>query len=128
MRTREKASGCPAMRAPSFQYLSKLAGAGGTNDGVEGLYTSRGDEGLHELAGPQLVAAVDEVDGAGELAEVGGLLDRGVAAADDHQRLVAEARQGPVADGTRRHAVVLEAVLRRQAEVVRPRPRGHDHR
>ena len=64
------------------------------------------------------VAAVDEVDRAGELGEVVALLRRRVAAADDDQRLVAEARQRPVADGAGADAAVLEPLLRLQAQVV----------
>ena len=45
---------------------------------------------LHDLAGPQLVAAVDDRDLVGELGEEGGLLDRRVAAADDGDLLAAE--------------------------------------
>ena len=69
---------------------------------------------------------MDQVDVAGELRQVRRLLDRRVAAADDDERLVAEARQRPVADGAGGDAVVLEAVLRRQAEVVGPRAGGDD--
>ena len=40
---------------------------------------------------------------------------------------VAEPRQGPVADRAGADAAVLESLLRREAQVVRPRPGGHDH-
>ena len=68
------------------------------------------------------------MDGAAELGQVGPLLDGRVAAADDDDRLVAEPRQRPVADGARRYPLVLEPVLARQSEVVRPRPGGDDDR
>ena len=71
---------------------------------------------------------MDHVDRRGVLGEVSGLFDGRVAAADDDQRLVAEARQGTVADGTRADAAILERFFRRQAEVVRPRAGGDDQR
>src|SRR5262249_3901302 len=83
---------------------------------------------LHDLAGPQLVAAVDQVDSAGELAEVSAFLDRRVAATDDYYRHVAKARQGAVTHRTGRNARILETLLRRQTQVIRPRPRGYYHR
>ena len=42
--------------------------------------------------------------------------------------LIAEPRQGPVADGAAGDAPVLELLLARQAEVVGPGAGGHDHR
>src|SRR5262249_48047716 len=48
---------------------------------------------LHDLAGAELVATMNEVDSAGELAQVRRLLDGRIAAADDDDRFVAEARQ-----------------------------------
>ena len=45
---------------------------------------------LHRLGGAQGVAAVDDRDGLGEAGEEGGLLHRGVAAADDGDVLVLE--------------------------------------
>ena len=58
---------------------------------------------LHDLAGAELVAAVDDRDLVGELGQEGRLLDRRVAAADDGDVLAAE--EEPIARGTRRHAV-----------------------
>ncbi len=55
-------------------------------------------------------------------AEVARFFDRGVAAADDDDRLVPEARQGAVAHGTRGDALVLELVFARQAEVIARAP------
>ena len=54
------------------------------------------------------VAAVHEMHPAGEIREVGRLLDGRVAAPHDHQRLVAEPRQVAVAEGAGAHAPVLE--------------------
>jgi hypothetical protein len=51
-----------------------------------------------------------------------------VATAHHHQRLPAEPRQRSVAHRTGRDAHVLEAVFRRQPQVIRPRPRGDDDR
>ena len=67
------------------------------------------------------------IDRAGELAEIVGLFDGRIAAADHDQRLVAEARQCPVADGTGADAAILVLLFRGQAEVVRPGAGGHDH-
>ena len=61
---------------------------------ILGLPTARSD---HDLRRPKFVAAVDQVDRAGELAEIVGLFDGRIAAADHGQRLVAEPRQGAVA-------------------------------
>jgi hypothetical protein len=63
---------------------------------------------LHDLAGAQLVAAVDDRDLVGELGEERGLLDRRVAAADDGDLLSAE--EEPVAGGAGRHAVADQRV------------------
>ena len=81
----------------------------------------------HDLRRPQLVAAMDQIDRAGELGQVVGLFDGRIAAADDGQRLVAESRQRPVANGARADAAVLELLLGGQAEIVRPGAGGHDH-
>ena len=45
-----------------------------------------------------------------------------VAAADDDQRLVAEAGQGAVAHGAGTDAAILVCLFRRQAEVICPAP------
>ena len=79
------------------------------------------------LLSPQFVAAMDEVDLAGVLGQIGRLLDGRIAAADDHERLVAEARQRPVAHGAGGDAVVLVFLLRWDPEIVRPRAGGDDH-
>ena len=70
--------------------------------------------GLHDLAGPELVAAVEEVDLRGEAGQVERLLDGRVAAPDHGDRLVAE--EEAVAGGARRDAVSAEPLLGRQAE------------
>ena len=49
----------------------------------------------HDLRRAELVAAVDQIDDAGELGQVVGLFDGRIAAADDDQRLVAEAGSAP---------------------------------
>ncbi len=71
---------------------------------------------------------MDEIYNAGELAQAVGLFDRRVAAADYDQRLVAESRQGAVANRTGADAAVLELRFGGQAEVVRPGAGGDDHR
>ena len=76
----------------------------------------------HDFRRPQLVAAVDQVDDAGELAEVVGLFDGRIAAADHRQRPIAEPRQCAVADRAAADAAVLELLFRGQAEVVGPAP------
>ena len=82
----------------------------------------------HDFRCPELIAAMDQVNDAGELGQIIGLLDGRVAAADDDQGLVPESRQGPVAHGTGADAPILERFFRGQAEVIRPGPGGHDHR
>ena len=62
----------------------------------------------------------------GELGQERRLLDGGVAAADDHDVLVAE--EEPVAGGTPGHAVAGEALLVRQAELAVGRAHGQDDR
>ncbi len=61
-----------------------------------------------------------------ELREEDGLLERGVAAADDGDVLLAE--EEAVAGRARRHAVAEEALLVRQAEHECLRAGRHDHR
>ena len=70
---------------------------------------------------------MDQIDAAGELGQIGRLFDGRVAAADDDQRLVAKARQGPVAHGAGAHAPVLIRLFRRQAQIIGPGAGGHDH-
>ena len=83
----------------------------------------------HDLRRTKLgFAAMDHVDRAGKLAQVVGLFDGRIAAADHHQRLVAEAGQRAVAYGARADAAILILLFRRQAEVVRPGAGGHDQR
>ena len=81
----------------------------------------------HDLAGPQLVAAVHEVDGACKLGEVGRLLDGRITAANHDDRPVAESREGTVTHGAGTDTPVFEPLLTRQAEPVGTRPRRHDH-
>ena len=80
---------------------------------------------LHDLGGAELVAAVHQGDLGGEPGEERGLLDGGVAAADDHDVLVAEeeavARRAPA------DAVAGEAVLALDLELAVARAHGqHD--
>src|SRR4029079_12281309 len=60
------------------------------------------------------------------LREVRCFLDRRVAAADDDERLVAEAGEGTVADGTRAHATILKRLFRWEAQVICPRASRDD--
>ena len=69
---------------------------------------------LHDLRGPQLVAAVDDRHLVGELGEERGLFDGRVAAADDGDVLAAE--EEAVAGGARRQAVAEQALLGLEAE------------
>ncbi len=80
----------------------------------------------HDLARPQLGAAVDDRDGAGELRQEGRLLDGGVAAADDRDVLVAE--EEAVAGRAPRDAVARELLLARQAELAVGRAHREDDR
>jgi hypothetical protein len=80
---------------------------------------------LHDLAGPQGVAAVHEVDLAREAGEEGGLLQRAVAAADDRDVLVAE--EEPVAGGAPGDAAAGQLLLTGDAELAVGRAhRQHD--
>ena len=80
---------------------------------------------LHDLRGPQLVAAVDDRHLAGELGEVGRLLHRRVAAADDDDLLVAE--EEAVAGGAGRDAVAHELGLGAQPDELGRGAGGDDH-
>ena len=79
---------------------------------------------LQYLLGPQRAAAVHERDPLGEVAEVERLLDRGVAAADHHDRLAAV--EEAVAGRAGRDAGALQPLLVGQAEPARLRA-GGDH-
>ena len=80
----------------------------------------------HDLAGAQLVAAVHDGDRVGELGEEGGLLDGGVAAADDGDVLVAE--EEAVAGGAPRDAAAGEPLLVLEAELAVARAHREDDR
>ena len=73
-----------------------------------------------------MAAAIDQVHVAGELGEVVAFFAGGVAAADDNQRLVAEARQAAVAHSAGGDAVVLEFGFGFEPEVVRAGAGGDD--
>ncbi len=79
---------------------------------------------LHDLARPQLVAAVDERDLVGELGEERRLLDRRVATADDGDVVAAE--EEAVAGRARRQAVTEQLRLGLEAEHQRLRAGRHD--
>ena len=81
---------------------------------------------LHDLRRPQLVAAVDDRDLGRELGEEDRLLERGVAAADDRDRLLAE--EEAVTGGAGGDAVPEQPLLRREAEHAGGRAGGDDHR
>ena len=81
---------------------------------------------LHDLAGPELVAAHDQGDLRGELGEERGLLDGRVAAADDRDLVVPE--EEPVARGAGRHAVADQPALVLEAEHQRLGAGGDDER
>ncbi len=80
--------------------------------------------GLHDLAGPELVPAVEEVDLRGEACQVEGLLEGRVAAPDHGDLLVPE--EEAVAGRAGRHAVPAEPLLGREAQPDRRRPGCHD--
>src|SRR5579883_986966 len=80
----------------------------------------------HDFAGAKDVAADEQMDFASVLRQVASLFNGGVAAADNYDRLIPEPWQRTIAHGTRGNALILEFVLTRKAEVVRPRTRGDD--
>ena len=80
----------------------------------------------HDLRGAELVAAVHDDDLAGEAGQERRLLHRRVAAAHDHDALVAE--EGRVAGRAVRDAAALERLLGGQPELARARTGGHDDR
>ncbi len=85
----------------------------------DGLDLGIGEDSVgHDLAGAEEIAAVDQVNLAGELGEVGALLCRRVSAADDDEGLVAEAGERAVADGAGADAAVFEVGFGIEAEVV----------
>ena len=81
---------------------------------------------LQDLLRAQLVAPVDERDVRGDVRQVQRFFDRGVAAADDGDVLVAE--EEPVAGGAGRDALAAEGLLGRQAEVLGRGAGGDDQR
>src|SRR5690606_4539440 len=89
------------------------------DDGVPGVFDLRVGEDpvLHDLRGPQLVAAVDQGHLVGESGQEGGLLDGRVAAADDGDLLAAV--EVAVAGGAGADAGPLERAL-----VAEPAGRG----
>ena len=79
----------------------------------------------HDLRRAEVVAAVHDRHLGRELRQEESLLHRGVAAADhDHLAVAVERR---VADGAVGHALALEALLRRQAELASRRAGRDDH-
>src|SRR5450759_2314733 len=81
---------------------------------------------LDALRCAQCIAAVDDVHLGAELREEQRLFDRGVAASDDGDLLVAE--QGSVARRAPRHAAARELGLTRHAELARRGAGGEDDR
>jgi len=86
---------------------------------------------VHQLVdqdglGAELVAAMDHRDLAGDVGQVERLLDRGVAAADHADVLVAV--EEAVAGGAGRHALAHEGLLRGQAQVLGRGAGGDDQR
>ncbi len=79
---------------------------------------------LHHLRGAQLVAPVEQVDGAGEARQEERFLHGRVAAAHDGDLLVAE--KGAVAGGARRDAAPEQALLVVQPQVLRRGARRQD--
>ncbi len=81
---------------------------------------------LQDLLRAQGVAAVDQVDLAGEVGEVERLLDGGIAAADHRDLLVLV--EEPVAGGAGGHALAHELLLRLQPQVLGAGAGGDDQR
>jgi hypothetical protein len=79
----------------------------------------------HDLRGAEVVAPVDEGDLGGELRQEDGLLHRRVAAADDHDLLLAE--EGRVADRAVRDASALQQALGLEAQLARTGAGRDDH-
>ena len=106
-----------SVSAPVLTFFSRtcvtVGGFCGAEDLVDGAVPDHLDLGVREQAvlqdalGAETVAAVHDRDLGGEVGEVERFLDRGVAAADDHDLLVAE--KEAVARGACRHAEALEA-------------------
>ena len=80
----------------------------------------------HGGAGPELLRPHDLVNVTAVLGEINRLLTGGVTSSHHSQFGVAELRSRPIADGARTDAAAPEALLRGQAEAVRPCP-GGDH-
>src|SRR6476661_8208465 len=82
--------------------------------------------GGHDLAGPQLVAAVHDGDGSGESGQEDCFLDCRVAAADDRNVLVPE--EEAITRSTPGDAVSGQPVLTLKPELAVARTHGQDHR
>ena len=117
-----------SVSAPVLTFFSRtcvtVGGCWLPQDLVDGAVPDHLDLGVREQAvlqdalGAEAVAAMHDRDLGGEIGEVERLLDRGVAAADDHDLLVAE--EEAVAGGAGRHAEALECLLGRQPEPLAP--------
>src|SRR5579862_8448652 len=81
---------------------------------------------LPDLLRAQRVAPVHQRAPPRTVRQVQRFLDRGIPAADDNDRLVAEEK--PVAGGARRDAETAEHLLARHAKPARLRPGRDDHR
>src|SRR5256886_5333881 len=81
---------------------------------------------LQDLLGPQTVAPVHERDPPSVIGEIDGLLDRGIAAADDKNLLLAE--EEPVTGGAGRDAKAAKSVFSRDAKPARLCPGRQDDR
>ena len=74
---------------------------------------------LHDRAGAQRIAAMDEVNLRGKAGQVSRLLHGGVPSPDHDERLVAELRQRAVAGGAVGDAMFFQRVLRIEADAAR---------
>ena len=81
---------------------------------------------LHDLFGAQGVAAVDQIDLAGDVRQIQRFFDRGVAAADHRHVLILV--EEAVAGGAGGHAAALEFLFRGDAQVFRGGAGGDDER
>ncbi len=123
-------------RSLAALYVAQLNGFDGTFAGIQNFFDDgRGDDAdfvvgadaiLHDFRGAEFIAAMNQVDAAGEFCEEVGLLHGGIAAADNGNLFAA--KEKTVAGGAGGDAVAHELLFGIETEQAGRRAGGHDER